>query len=421
VVALAGRQPTLSQRVTKELLASMCDIRHEKGALLEVMRRTARALHEGGPAPTTLDPDGPAVRLPPAPSADAEVAAGRVREVLERLSQLIVRLVRAPRADRPQLLRQLMDTDDALFAAAERAASVYSDHYAGREREALRREHALNRKLQDGMSRMQRLATELQSGVAHLREIGETLQASAQAQLTEAEALNDHAEVVYIAAYELAERTEGLSTAAGELDRATTSGLETIESASQLSEEACRAMTELEARSHLIDRSLDTVAAVASQTKMLALNASIEAVRAGEAGRGFQVVANEVKDLAALSAQAAHDITEEIHEVRSRTTRTQTSMLKVVEAMSDVLQLSRRTKTTMGDQSQASESMAEAVTSAGRATERIARSSRQCSEAAQETRRQATVLAEFMNRLVDMSNQLGLIMHEVQPDSAGDG
>jgi aerotaxis receptor len=114
---------------------------------------------------------------------------------------------------------------------------------------------------------------------------------------------------------EVANNAQRTAEAASRADSETATGTEVVNrtgaAIGQLAQDIQQAgdvIHELEAHSNDITKVLDVIRGIAEQTNLLALNAAIEAARAGEQGRGFAVVADEVRNLASRTQQSTQEI-----------------------------------------------------------------------------------------------------------------
>jgi methyl-accepting chemotaxis protein len=133
---------------------------------------------------------------------------------------------------------------------------------------------------------------------------------------------------------------------------------------------------------------------IAEQTNLLALNATIEAARAGEAGKGFAVVASEVKSLAVQTAKATEDIASHIMAVQDSTSGAVKAIRQIAARMQEINEYTSAVAAAVEQQNAATGEISHNVTSAAKGTGQVVSVLNDVAGAATDTRSSAEVVRD---------------------------
>ena len=199
---------------------------------------------------------------------------------------------------------------------------------------------------------------------------------------------------------------DAMANSFGELFDTTNVGIKKQELVSQK-------IKDIEKQSENLQSANTVIATIAGQTNLLAINAAIEAAHAGESGKGFSVVADEIKKLSESSTQESNKINEQLREITNSITSVVQASIESMEAFSKVSTLINSTndmvmsiKRAMNEQNSGSKQIFDSLYTMNNNTSLVREASRKMSEENQ------SVLAEIKNLqevTASMQNCMSLI------------
>lgn len=203
---------------------------------------------------------------------------------------------------------------------------------------------------------------------------------------------------------EIADKTKENAEQANSAAQLVSTAIEDVQQGNAQMRDMMAAMEDINKSSESISTIIKTIDNIAFQTNILALNAAVEAARAGEAGKGFAVVAEEVRSLAAKSAEAAAETADLIEDSISKVgagSKIADETAKALAVISDVVQQSEVIINNIAEssnyQATAITQIEQAITQVSQVVQTNSATSEQCAAASEELSNQASRMRELLS------------------------
>jgi methyl-accepting chemotaxis protein len=282
-------------------------------------------------------------------------------------------------------------------------AGITSRDELGRMAQSLDRANARTREVVESfIATAHTLASSAEELSATSRQINEAADRTSD----QAGMVSTAAEQVSTNVHTVAASSEEMTASISEIARNATDAAQVAGQAVQGAQSASDTMTTLGKSSEEVGNVIKVITSIAEQTNLLALNATIEAARAGEAGKGFAVVASEVKDLAQETAKATEDIGRRIVAIQGDIDNAVTAIADISEVIARIDQFQTTIAAAVEQQTATTQEIGRNIAEAATGSTEIARNIVGVASAAETTTEGVTQSQVATAEVARMSTEL---------------
>ena len=303
------------------------------------------------------------------------------------------------------------------------AALIFKDNMVANDRLRAEQTEAERRAAEQRKAEMCRLADSFEAAVGEIvQTVSSTsteLEASASTLTRTAETTQKLSTAAAVASEEASTNVQSVASATEELTSSVTEIGRQVEQSTKIAGEAVKQAEQTDARMADLSKAADRIGdvvklitTIAEQTNLLALNATIEAARAGEAGRGFAVVAQEVKALAAQTAKATGEISQQIAGMQASTQESVISIKEIGGTISRISAIASTIAAAVEEQGAATQEIARNVQQAAAGTNQVASNITDVNRGTAETGSASSQVLSSAQSLASESNRLKLEVHK---------
>lgn len=278
------------------------------------------------------------------------------------------------------------------------AANLAKDQKAMAERTAY-----MKKMSQEVEAASERSLGRVVGSASDIRERSLAVKASLSDAVEKAESVADRARVSSAQSSDAAEQADQLIYAINEVTEQITRSDGLVRDAVGKASQSSEAVNELRDAAAQIGNFIEIINGLAEQTNLLALNATIEAARAGEAGRGFAVVASEVKALAAQTNKSASEISERVSSIQGRTQDTVTAIDAIASSIDTLSEVTTAVSAAMEEQRASTSSFLGFVEQTRTATSDVVVGVEEIRGVAERVSSEAEAFASTADDMADMS------------------